>query len=79
LIITARTRFDPVPLGVQLAYELRRLHPKAWDPARYDTLLANRRVFALVRDGAEPAEVLAAIGTGRSAFETRRTRFLLYR
>ncbi|MCB9888923.1 MAG: DUF1343 domain-containing protein [Planctomycetes bacterium] len=78
LWITDVTRFDPVRLGVQLGYELRRMHPEQWQVAHYGRLLVNAEVLALVERAAPPAEVLAAIERELPAFLRRRARFLLY-
>lgn len=78
LCITDRTTFDPVALGTQLAFDLRRLHPEAWDHRNYNRLLVNREVFKLVGQGAKPSTVSQAIQRQLRGFLRRRAPFLLY-
>ncbi|MEE2886798.1 MAG: DUF1343 domain-containing protein [Planctomycetota bacterium] len=78
LCITSRAAFDPVTLGIQLAFELRRLHPEAWKHQNYNRLLVNRRVFDLVARGAKPKMVKQMIQLQLRDFLRRRARFLLY-
>lgn len=76
--VTNRASFDPVRLGVQLAYELRRLHPDAWEHKRYARLLANQGVFRAVIDGQRPAATLQGFERDLAPFYRRRLRHLLY-
>ena len=78
-VITNRSVFDPIRLGIELACALRRLHRKAWDMTRYNRLLANREVFDLIAKGKRPATILQAIQKQVGPFYQRRARFLLYK
>jgi len=74
-----RARFDPIALGMWLACEMRRLHPKAWDLSRYDRLLVHKDLFDRIAAGARAPDLLARILPDVVAFRQRRQPFLLYR
>ena len=71
--ITERSKFNPTELGVHLAYELRRLHPSAWNLEPYNRLLANPEIFELVRPAPGPAQCPARLALDWSEARLLRT------
>ncbi len=78
ILITDRARFDPLRTGLEIARQLRTLHPKEWDAPAYDRLLANRRVLDAVLEAKPVAEIEALWQPDLDEFLRRRAQFLLY-
>jgi uncharacterized protein YbbC (DUF1343 family)/CubicO group peptidase (beta-lactamase class C family) len=68
----------PVRVGLAVAAALRKLHPKEWEPKRYDTLLLHKATFDGLAAG-RPVEALeAAWQADLEAFVQRRAKYLRY-
>ncbi len=78
ILVTDRGRFDPVRTGFEIALQLRREYPEAWDMAPYTRLLANAAVLDAVREGATLEALTAVYQDGLEAFRQRREAFLRY-
>jgi len=78
IIITHRDAFAPVRTGLEIARQLRQLHPTDWEVAAYARLLGNRRVLQAITDGEPVAEIEAMNAEPLRAFMERRQRFLIY-
>lgn len=77
-IVTDRTVFDAVRLGVTLAIALRSLHPQSWEAEKFKTLLANQAVYDSVMAGSRYEEIAALWADDLGEFERRAASCLLY-
>ena len=78
VIVTDRATFDPVHTGLEIARQLRILHPDEWTAEAYDRLLAHAGTLEAVREGKTVADIEASYREGLAEFMTRRKAFLLY-
>lgn len=78
VIITDRSRFRPVRVGIEIAAALRRLHGDTWSFERYNRLLVHGQTMEALRSGLDPAEVERSWQAGLRSFQHRRKQFLLY-
>lgn len=78
LVVTDRAAYRPVFTGLQLACQLRRLFPDAWETRAADRLLGNRQVWEAILNGRSAAEIEALCQPDLEAFRARRARYLLY-
>ncbi|MEX2560479.1 MAG: DUF1343 domain-containing protein, partial [Pirellulales bacterium] len=78
MIITDRSAFDPLALGLHVAVTLRRLYPDEWDSSRYGRLLGNRQVLEALQAGASVDQLQALYQAELEAFRSRRQSFLTY-
>lgn len=78
VIITDRGSFRPVAAGIEIAYQLRRLHPDKWQVDGYIRLLANRAAFAALMEGKTPREIAATWQAGLAQFAQVRRKYLIY-
>jgi uncharacterized protein YbbC (DUF1343 family)/CubicO group peptidase (beta-lactamase class C family) len=78
VVITDRKAFRPVRVGLEIAYQLRRLYATEWNADAYLRLLGNDAVHQALLAGKTPAEMEAAYGDALMDFRQRRQRFLLY-
>jgi uncharacterized protein YbbC (DUF1343 family) len=80
LRITDRDAFEPYRVGVALLWAVHRLHPDrlVWNHAVLDRLAATPRLEAMLRAGAEPAEIFASWRSEVDAFRARSEPYLLY-
>jgi len=78
VMLTDWAAFDPLETGIELALAIRRLHPKSWDPKRWNWLLCNAATAQAVLDGQPRAEITATWQEGLRAFAPRRASALLY-
>lgn len=79
IIITDRQKFEPVRTGFEIAAQLRKLYPEAWETKGFLRLLGNQETFAAVVDGKSAAEVTAIAAKGVEEFKQRRAAVLLYK
>jgi len=78
LLVLNRDRLRPVRMGLHIAAALRDLFPGDWNPARYDRLLADRRVFEAFVAGAAPGALESLWQDELGAFRRARRAHLLY-
>jgi uncharacterized protein YbbC (DUF1343 family) len=78
IIITDRGSFRPVAAGLEIAYQLYRLHPGAWKVEDYNRLLVNRPVLAALKEGKAPAEIAGVWQPGLAEFARVRQKYLIY-
>ncbi len=78
IIVTNRDAFRPVATGIEIAYQLRRLHAGDWKIDDYLRLLVNREVLAALKGGKTPADVTALWQAGLSDFAATRKKYLIY-
>jgi uncharacterized protein YbbC (DUF1343 family) len=77
--ITDREELEPIRCGVTLACSLRKLYRDKWDLEKCSTLLCNRDVLDLIRDGSAPDEVMNRLDSDAESFSSRRLKHLLYK
>ncbi|HXI93059.1 MAG TPA: DUF1343 domain-containing protein, partial [Blastocatellia bacterium] len=73
-----RGAFRPVATGVEIAYQLNRIHSGTWKVDDYLRLLVNRAVLAALKEGKSPAEIMATWQAALSEFVSIRRKYLLY-
>lgn len=78
IAITDRRQFDSVRTGIEIALQLRRLYPTAWEFEAYDRLLVNEAVLDAVRQGRPYPEIESIYNAGLKEFRQRRLSFLIY-
>jgi uncharacterized protein YbbC (DUF1343 family)/CubicO group peptidase (beta-lactamase class C family) len=78
IIITNRDAFRPVATGIEIAYQLRRLHAGDWKVDDYIRLLANREVLAAIKEGKTAADVIGLWQASLSQFAATRKKYLIY-
>ena len=78
LIITDREVFEPVLVGLEMAAQLRRLYPAAFQADRFLRLLVNQRVFDSFMQGADGRALKQLYQEELDAFRAIRRNYLLY-
>jgi uncharacterized protein YbbC (DUF1343 family) len=78
-VITDWDAFRPFELGLVVALELRKLHPKDWDTKSYNRLLVNEEVYRDVLSGESVKSILDSVEPQVQQFRARREPYLLYR
>ena len=78
LIITDRELFEPVLVGLEMAAQLRRLYPAAFQADRFLRLLVNQRVFDSLMQGADGRALKQLYQEELDAFRAIRRNYLLY-
>jgi uncharacterized protein YbbC (DUF1343 family) len=79
VIITDRNKYEPVRTGFEIAVQLRKLYPDAWEAKGYLRLLGNQETLDAVLNGKSAHEVMATAGQGLEEFKQRRAAVLLYK
>ena len=78
ILITDRSRFEPLRTGFEIAAQLRKLYPDKWEAKGYDRLLGNEKTLQALLEG-KPAEELEAVSrVGVAEFVRSRSRVLIY-
>jgi uncharacterized protein YbbC (DUF1343 family) len=77
-VVTDRVKFPPLRLGMELAFALRKLHPKDWEASKLLTLLASRAAMDAVLAGEAPAKLVKSWSAELRTFSALRQHFLLY-
>jgi uncharacterized protein YbbC (DUF1343 family) len=78
LMVTDRTVFDAVRLGITLAIALRALSPQAWQAGKFITLLASSAAYDGVLAGQSYEQIAAAWADDLGEFGRRTQTHLLY-
>ena len=78
LLVTDRTRFQPVRTGLEIVLALRALYLEEWKASKYMTLLAHRQTMDSLLAGVDYASVAKRFLPDLKGFTTARTPFLLY-
>jgi len=78
LLITDRSVFEPLELGIQLMCSLRALYPEQWQTKNLNRLLSSTAVQDAVVAGRRPAEIVPLWQSALREFEGRRRKYLLY-
>jgi uncharacterized protein YbbC (DUF1343 family) len=78
IIITDRTRFEPITTGLEIASQLLKLYPKDFAFDRFNRLLVNQKVYDAVRQGSEGRALRQIWESDLASFRAIRSRYLLY-
>jgi uncharacterized protein YbbC (DUF1343 family) len=78
IIITDRSQFKSIPVGIEIAYQLYKFYPTTWKVDDYLRLLAHRTTLALLKDGKMPNEMMANWRKDLDKFKATREKYLLY-
>ncbi len=79
IIITNRSRFRSVKMGLEIAVALRRLYPTEWKIQSALHLLANADTLERLKQGESTEEIAASWREPLERFNATRAKFLLYR
>ena len=77
-IVVDRKQFRPLPTGLEIALQLRRLYPDTWNVDAYARLLSNARTLDGVLTLQSRREIEAGYQVELRKFLDRRARFLIY-
>ena len=78
IIVTERSRFQPVSTGLQLMCSLKALHSEQWDRKDLNGLLSSRKTMDAIEAGCSVSEMEAIWAEELAHFLNRRRRFLRY-
>jgi len=78
LIVVDRAAFRPLSAGLEIALQLRRLYPEAWQADAYARLLNHARTLEGVQALQSRAELQAGYQSQLDQFLDRRARYLMY-
>ena len=78
VVITDRSRFEPLRTGFEIAAQLRRLYADQWEAKGYDRLLGNQATLQAVLDGKSADAIEEVARAGVSDFQRRRMKYMLY-
>ncbi|MGM0486609.1 MAG: exo-beta-N-acetylmuramidase NamZ domain-containing protein [Planctomycetota bacterium] len=78
VVIADRRAFEPVKTGLEIARQIRILHPENWNVSAYDRLLRNRRILDALRAKKTVADMEAVYRPDLEAFRRVRDDYLLY-
>jgi uncharacterized protein YbbC (DUF1343 family)/CubicO group peptidase (beta-lactamase class C family) len=78
ILIDDWSRFESLPTGLAIAYQLRRLYPEQWEVKRYLALLANRATYESLQRGDTPAQMQRFWQHDLQEFMALRKAYLLY-
>lgn len=77
-LITDRSKFDSVHLGLAVACALRKVHPNEWETKQLIKLLGSKRVLESINQNEGLVRILELSRQGIAGFAERRSKFLLY-
>lgn len=78
ILVTDRSALEPVRVGLEVAVQIWRQHPKDWKIDGYARLLGNDAVLNALRKGKAAAEIEKSYQDDLTRFLERRKAFLLY-
>ncbi len=78
IIITDRSSFRPVAMGIEIAYHLNHLYPGIWKVDDYTRLLANRAAFMALKEGRSTSAIAASWQGGLAEYGRIRRKYLIY-
>lgn len=76
--IADRAAFEPLRVGLEIACQLHKLYPDAWDARAYGRLLGNQRVFDAILSGKTVPDIQSIYRPELQDFLLKRERYLLY-
>jgi uncharacterized protein YbbC (DUF1343 family) len=78
IVITDRSRFEPLRTGFEIAAALRKLYPNQWEAKSYDRLLGNQKTLQALLDDKSADQIEEVAREGINEFQRRRLKYLLY-
>jgi uncharacterized protein YbbC (DUF1343 family)/CubicO group peptidase (beta-lactamase class C family) len=78
IIITDRTRLEPVTAGMEIAVQLRTLFPKDFNVDRFIRLLVNQQIFDAFKQGSEARALRQIWEDDLTQFRQIRAKYLIY-
>lgn len=78
VLITDRSRVDPIRLGIQLAVSLRTLYPDTWKPSGLRKMIADEATYQAIVDGKSTDEIMSVWKDELDKYRQRREKYLLY-
>ena len=79
IMITDRSRFQPVYTGLEIAVELHRLFPADWKVDGYSHLLVNSEALERLKRGDSAEEIRQSWNTSLERFRRVRDSILIYK
>lgn len=79
IIVTDRSRYRPIHVGIEIALALRTLYPTDWKIDCYGFLLANEDTLDRLKRGDSAAEIVRSWSEPLNEFRKAREKVLLYR
>lgn len=78
MVITERSKVQPLRVGIELATALRDLYPNDWEQDRLPRLLCDAQTSRLIAEGKSSSQIIASWETELRDFNDRRRKFLIY-
>jgi uncharacterized protein YbbC (DUF1343 family) len=78
ILITDRARIEPVTVGLEIAAQLLKLHPKAFEADKINRLLVNQKVLGALKLGADGRAMKQVWEQDLNNFRGVRRKYLLY-
>ena len=78
ILVVDRDHFRSVPVGLAIANTLRQLYPEQWDMSRFNRLLANDKVFEIIRSTTDVVTLGELSQNQTNQFLSRRSKYLIY-
>lgn len=78
IVVTDRSRYRPIHVGIEIAIALHSLYPTDWKIDCYGFLLANEDTLDRLKRGDSAADILRSWSEPLDEFRKRRARVLLY-
>jgi uncharacterized protein YbbC (DUF1343 family) len=79
VVLTNRNSLQPMLMGIEVAWVLKRLYPEKFNPSRMIELVGNAATVKQLKEGQVPAAIAASWDKDREAFRKTRATYLLYR
>ena len=79
IIITHRSQFEPLMVGLEISAQLQSLYPTSWTGSQAITLLGNQQTLDAILAGQSASDVQKLASVGVDDFLRRRVEFLLYK
>ncbi len=79
IMITDVDTFDPIDVGLGMAWTLRKLYPKTWQPKRFLEFLGDRDTYEALITGKPFGPFRQAANADLDAFLEVRSKYLIYR
>lgn len=79
IVITERSRFEPLAVGFEICCQLRRLHRNDWKAEDAIRLLGNQKTLNAITAGRSGSEIRQIAAEGMDEFLARRQKYLIYK
>jgi uncharacterized protein YbbC (DUF1343 family) len=79
VVVTDRTSFESMRMGIEIAAALTKLYPRNFDITKMIALVGNAETIGKLKAGDAPAAIVASWSAELEAFRKMRARYLLYR